>query len=519
MILKYLSCDLLRRQCLPSSVNCVRNASLIENINVIDRDFFKKLLGLTNKELNSLLAKHTKFHILEKEDIQASFDTLHDLNMTDGIDAIKETPGILTTSATTLKNRYSVLTECSFSHVNINILYRYISVMNKPLSLVKVYGHIAPKTSVAAALTQCIHMDEVPTEAMQLEAKACLNDLRQYFIGILLRREVNASEKDLKRMWRSYKRLRHRSIQNILDTINLMRSEMHFSNEKLLKHGYLLHGDPENMRNILAMEKLAGIDIKEALDQHPKIFMSNQKSLVQIEQIFRENDIPDIALFRNLLIFTLGPRTVANRIAHMKQIDEFRVLLNHPRIGRLIYYQNKAIHRLNYLKENKIFCASLNVLSSDLETFEKYAQNGIDATKGREIVVMLSKKLNRKVSEIRKYVCRHPNWCHIPLLSVAIVYEHLTETGYSETDIFNNIHILFYPLNEILKTTQAIEQDEVEFVKDIDWRLLSKSQFLALILYIIEIDFHFAGDGVWSSKYIQGDSSMQEKSEEMQTSV
>uniref|UniRef100_A0A6B2EBI5 Uncharacterized protein n=1 Tax=Phlebotomus kandelakii TaxID=1109342 RepID=A0A6B2EBI5_9DIPT len=482
----------------------------------MDRKFFMNLLGISKKECDSMLARHTKLHILDRNDIQDSYNTLQQLDIRE-VD-INECPAILTASATTLKNRHGVLTECSFSQITLKILYKYVTIMNKPVTLIKTYGYIPANVRVAENLAKTIHLEKIPPEASKLEAIASLNELRRFFIDKFLRQKINASDGDLKKIWHSYGRVRHRPIETMSESVDLMKREMNFSNEKILKNGYLLFGDPENMKKILSMDKLAGVDVKEALDRHPKIFMSNHKSILQMVDIIREHGISESAMLKNLLIFTLGPRTVANRIAYLKQIDEFRVLLNHPRIGRLIYYQNKAIHRLNYLKDNKIFCASLNILSSDTESFQRYAQNGIDATKGREIVLMLSNKLNRSLKDTRKYLCRHPNWCHIPLVSISAVFDHLISQGYTQSDIFNNIHILFYPLSEIIKKSEAIESESIHFITHIDWRSLNKSQFLALVLYIIEIDFHFAGDGIWATSFMQNDLSMQDKSDEVQAS-
>lgn len=475
--------------------------------------YFKKIVipGISKKEVDSMLAKHGKFYMLDKEDVQESYDTLQEYKIIDGL---LEYPGVLTTSATTLKNRHEVLNECSFSQVTLKILHRYLTIMNKPISLVKTYGYIPQNANVAERLAEMINSGKTAQEARKLEANGTLNDLRRFFIDDFLRQKIQASEKDLQKIWHSYGRIRHRPIKTISQSIDLIRREMNFSNEKILKHGYLLYGDPENTEKILSMGTLLGVDIREVLECHPKILMSNHKSIKQIVDILREHEISETAMQKNWLIFTLGPRTVANRIAYLKEVEEFRVLLNHPRIGRLIYYQNKAIHRLNYLKDNKIFCASLNVLSSDSESFHRYAQNGIDATKGKEIVGTIAKKLNRNTKDIRKYLSRHPNWCHVPLVSISAVYEYLQQKGFTESDIYKNIHILFYPLAEIIRKSEAIEREALDFIKDINWKSLSKSQYLALILYIIEIDFHFAGDGIWATNYIQS-----EKSEEAQLSI
>uniref|UniRef100_A0A1B0CTU3 Uncharacterized protein n=1 Tax=Lutzomyia longipalpis TaxID=7200 RepID=A0A1B0CTU3_LUTLO len=477
------------------------------------------LLGISKPEANKMI-KGGRFAKLEIDDVEKSFYFLQTCGLAGGTAGIQNYPAILATKDVTLKNRFKVMEECLFRQITIAILQNYIVVMNKPISLLRSHKYIPSIEKIVKNLVEITNLTNVAVqEVKKLEQTGNLNDLRRYIMDDFLRKEIGATEEDLKRIWASYLRLRNKPIKSVAEVIELIRKELNFSNEKILSHAYLLYGEPENMQKILTLEKLSGTDAKEVLSLHPKILMSNYKSIVEIDRVLTENEIPDKTLVRNGKIYTLSPQTVAERIEYLKQIDEFRVLLSHPRIGRLIFYQNKAIHRLNYLKENKIFCASLNVLSGDTESFHRYVQNGVDATKGKEMIIMLSQKLKRSVKEVREYLSRHPNWCHVPLVSMSAVFDHLTNAGYTESDIFANIHILFYPLSEIIKKIEAIEQGSLDFVKEINWRSLSKTQFLALVLYTIEIEFNFSGDGIWGTTYIQGDSSTTDKSEEMQENV
>ncbi|GAB0091470.1 Transcription termination factor 5, mitochondrial [Sergentomyia squamirostris] len=489
-----------------------RNNS-IEKIDAIDHKFFMNMLGISSRKWENVLKKHTKFVLLEKEDIVESFNTLKELKL---IDDIEDYPGVLTTSTFTIKNRMQVFQECCFKEVTLKVLHKYISLMKRPIGLVKTYGYIPPYVNVAENLAKEIFVKHSSPEAMRIEERGSLSDLRKYFIDIFLKQELEVSDGDLQRIWHTYGRLRHKALKIIAENLYLIRNEMNFSNEKILKHIYLLYAEPDNIRSILTIEKFAGVNSKEVLERHPSIFLINKRSIEQIFNIFRENGIPESAFHKNWLLLTLGVQTVASRIAYLKQTDEFRVLLSHPRIGRLIFMQNKAIHRLNYLKDNKMFCASLNVLSTDTRAFQRFAQNGFDATKGKEIIIMMSEKMKRSQKEIKKYMSRHPNWCHVPLVTTITVYNYLIEKGYTNDDIFENIHIILYPLTEIKRKTEAIERGSLDFAKELDWRTLTKSQFLALVLYSIELNFHFTGDGLWSaSRYTQAESVVPVKHEEV----
>lgn len=188
------------------------------------------------------------------------------------------------------------------------------------------------------------------------------------------------------------------------------------------------------------------LDIREILLRRPKILMSNCSSIQKILQHFKDFEIPDSAIIRCLEVLTLGPDTVHKRLTDLHKVSEFKVLCTHPRILRLVHYQTKAQTRLDYLNQLKVKCFSLHVLSSSSDTFEKYAREGVDRTKGKDVVQYLSKILHKDENELRNSLSRHPNWCHVSLLSVKASLDYLKYKKFEREEIYNNIHVLLYPM-------------------------------------------------------------------------
>ena len=174
--------------------------------------------------------------------------------------------------------------------------------------------------------------------------------------------------------------------------------------------------------------------------------MSNYESIQKILQYIKAFDIPEIAIGRCLEVLTLGPDTVLKRLTDLRKVNEFNVLCTHPRILRLVHYQTKAQTRLDYLNQLKVKCVSLHVLSSSSDTFEKYAREGVDRTKGKDVVLYLSKTLMKNDNDLRNSLSRHPNWCHVPLLSVKASMDFLKYKKFNSEEIYNNIHVLLYPM-------------------------------------------------------------------------
>lgn len=70
----------------------------------------------------------------------------------------------------------------------------------------------------------------------------------------------------------------------------------------------------------------------------------------------------------------------------------------------------------------------------------------MDRTKGFDIVLYLAKILDRSSADLRATLNRHPNWCHVPCVTVKQTLEYLQKRGYSLDTIGNNIFLLLYPM-------------------------------------------------------------------------
>uniref|UniRef100_A0A1B0A634 Uncharacterized protein n=1 Tax=Glossina pallidipes TaxID=7398 RepID=A0A1B0A634_GLOPL len=238
----------------------------------------------------------------------------------------------------------------------------------------------------------------------------------------------------------------------------------------------------------------------------------------------------DVVL-RCLEVLTLGPDTVLERLKDLNEVEEFQVLNCNPRVSRLVHYQNKARLCLEYLNQLKVRCVSLHLLSCSSDTFARYARDGDDRTWGLDIVVYVAHVLDKEVADLRNVMSQHPNWCHIPIVRVKQCCEFLLNNEFSKADIYDNMHLLLYPiLNEmnmalvlyssslcgvvvlapsiqaqvnkdIIKNANMSTEFHFDQQLQLDYKdPLSKKNILALTLYLIESEYHFTGDGVWAEQ-------------------
>ncbi|XP_002072330.2 transcription termination factor 5, mitochondrial [Drosophila willistoni] len=470
----------------------------------LNANYLARTLGSNYRIWSAALEKHPELKTLKRKDFMNSYDTLKSLAYS--VDDIVARPMIIYYGASTLSNRHSVLLECGFQQVTIQTLAKYVTVINKPINMLKSHRFIPYDINVVKRLSECFTwVDQPEQELASTDESITLKALRQNLLNAYLRQRLQMDEADLQKLWRVYSRVRHKSFQSVQAIIELLTTELKFPIERIRKNSFLLHADADNVRRILKeIPFIEKQDIRDIGYKRPKILMSNCDSLKQTLHHVRSFGISEDSVLRCLEILTLGPDTVLERLKDLNEIDEFQVLGTNPRVLRLVHYQNKARLRLDYLNQLKVRCASLHILSCGSEAFAKFARDGSDRTKGRDIVVYLGNVLKKDEQVLRNLLSRHPNWCHIPVLHVKQCLEFLLSKKFKIEDIFRNIHLLLYPIKRIeeklvlLHSAEALEELQLPAS---NVHVLSNTEILTLILYLIESEFHFTGDGIWTEQH------------------
>lgn len=377
------------------------------------------------------------------DDLRHSYDQLLQLGLP--ANEIRHKPKVLAKNALTIQNHYHVLQEIAFRPIGVGALVKYVSITNKSVDRLKELDFVDADVNMPQRLADRLRVDLDPQRAYATDGR--VRDLRRAVLNTFLRAEFDMSAGEQDRIWSTYTNLRHKAFGSIFEAVEVCRDLLGMSTERIKQHPYVLYADPANVRQIVAQGTLGGIDARQLLWRRPKIMMTNCRNLLRAQQVIRDFGVPDTAFPRCVEIFTLGPDTIYERLCDLRKIREFDVLVNHPRVLRLVHYQMKARARLEYLRKMKVNCVSLHVLSSGSVSFERYARTGVDRTKGVDILMLLRQRLaGAEATEIRARLNRHPNWCHVPAVSVKQVLDWLESVGFSVECIYANVHVLLYPL-------------------------------------------------------------------------
>jgi hypothetical protein len=331
--------------------------------------------------------------------------------------------------------------------------------------------------------------------------------LRLKIIQRYLELVLDLTKEEFYRGITTYPTIKHRPLQVINETLNILQSVVMMPNNKIKNNMYLVHVDPDNLNQIIYdIRTIGGIDVKEVIRMHPKIATKSYSSLMETKKVLQEYGISNDAQIRCFDIFTLGPNTVRKRLEEAKEIPEFNTFLRHPRFLKMIHYKNTAMKRIGNLYSSNKKCLSLNILSGSsahYETFEKAPGDRLG--KGKDLVFCISQALGEpySASDIRKQLKRHPYWINIPLVQVKYVYHQLS-ARYTNSDIYKNCVVLLYPWSKIKETLDSVnlksegKTNKAQCFYDwFDMKSIDDAQKLSLVVYLLEKNHYFSGNGVW----------------------
>uniref|UniRef100_A0A1A9X216 Transcription termination factor 5, mitochondrial n=1 Tax=Glossina brevipalpis TaxID=37001 RepID=A0A1A9X216_9MUSC len=470
----------------------------------LDAPFFANNIGSNISKWRTILKKYPNLKSMKQKDVLSTVEVLKKLNY--NVDDIILKPIILTIGEHSVENRYHILKECGCNNVTISLLSRYIVAMNKNVATLKSLNHIPYDLDVIEKLRRTFtDVDIKLPKNSPCNENIEIKVLRQHFVNYYLEQRLDFSQDNIQKLWKAYGRIKHKSFYSLQKMIKILIEDLKFSPERISKNAFTLYADFRNVERILKeIPSINGENMQEILYKRPKIMMSPCSALMTILKHIKDHGIKEDAILKCPEVLTLGPDTILERLRDLNKVEQLQVLNSNPRILRLIHYQKKARLRLEYLNQIKMRCISLHILSCTSGAFVKFARDGEDRTRGRDIVGYLAHVLEKEEPSIRDLMSRHPNWCHIPILHIKHCYEFLLNKKFSKADIYDNVHLLLYPIKRIeeklrlLCSTKFLQQLQL----DVNGPLSNKNT-LALALYLIESDYHFTGDGVWAEHYGQ----------------
>lgn len=98
---------------------------------------------------------------------------------------------------------------------------------------------------------------------------------------------LNATAEEIERLFRIYKMIQNKSLQNLCENIAIAE-EIGIVGRQILRYGYLLHNLPRYPKTTLKeLSNIAGSDLKKAMRHYPKLIMISPRNYVKIYGILK----------------------------------------------------------------------------------------------------------------------------------------------------------------------------------------------------------------------------------------
>ncbi|CAH0557908.1 unnamed protein product [Brassicogethes aeneus] len=450
-------------------------------------EILSDMFGITKN--NATL--YAKANGLDKKDPDILIESIRISRMLGYADMeIFNNPRLLRTHPVELHQHSMVLEEGAFNNITPHVLSRartYMGKSIKELKLVKLIKDVNVQKHFIGFI------NPLPKKFFveEMDDNVSWKTVHYVILREFLKQKLNASEDDIVKLFRIHKMVINKSFRVIQENIKLAK-ELGFTDKKILKYGYILHNYPQYTKTILDdFSNLAGADMRESMRKFPKLFMTSPKNMIKIYGALKGHNISDETIQKNMNIFHLSPETVKFRLGELKKVPEFKILLDNPRILQLVVHQNRAKSRLSFLKQLQLRCTNYTLLGSNCE-FDDHIKEGKDKNASRETLKFLSKIFKVNSSIIKKRWQLHPFNLQVPYLDMEKTFQHLKSLDFQTKDIYDCMHIILYPKEKIIKALGDIRND-----KNINCDNLTPAQILNLILYFLEREHHFTGNGVW----------------------
>jgi hypothetical protein len=294
-----------------------------------------RILEISNVRARTLLRTHPVLIVDNAglRDVQATVEFLkkHDVSN----EEILKRPRALLVNQITMANRIKVLEECCFKEKQLMFLYRYVSVMNKSVNMMKAFDYIDQSSNVAESLLTYLDVHIVPKA--KISDQMSLNEIRYIITNEYLQKRLAMTHQDLAKYWKVYPRLKHRSFQYIVEVIKILET-LSFEHDRIIKNGFLLYACPVNFNRIITEIPTIGDEpIRNLIYKRPKVAMQPVDTLKEILAHLKTFEINENYLLKCLDLLTLSSDSVYDRLVELTKVSEFNVLKSNPRVLRLIH--------------------------------------------------------------------------------------------------------------------------------------------------------------------------------------
>lgn len=414
-----------------------------------------------------------------------------------------------------------LLEEFSFQRINISFLANLFHTMDTKIRDFKSADIIAKDADVPENLLKKLDIDLMIPE--KLTDELTMFDMKKIIIRRYFEKKFGMSSGSALDTCARGRMIKRRSFESLVKAISILQNRLGISNEDILGQN-LVRLCPTNLQRILEeIPSIGGSSIESFLTRFPFLLSRDVDDIKEAIRNIKNFGFTDKQIATYPEILRKDCREMYELLVHFQKIEETKALNNNPSVLKLIAQQQRVTARVEFLSKLALKTGSLSRLSRPQKYFDKYVRDGLDPSKGKDLAIFVSEYFKKDFKKVKLFLRRHPYWKEIPLVDVKATINYLRYKQFSNEDISDNLYLLLYPPSQIELKLQPLLENNFELDGDNDQEKnlgepsqcrVTKSKLLNICLYHIEIDYHFTGDGIWSTSRNPNQTKLDERGSE-----
>lgn len=256
---------------------------------------------------------------------------------------IKTHPNILLQTDFQLLNNFQRLHEIGFTEVTAYRLLNVGKIMSKSQDFNQSFNFLPKNINI---IQNTFAIAKIPFDDEIIYSKEMsLEFIHRMALRHYMHTHIEYTTFDIDRIWDRYPILKKRSLQCIVETVQLLENIYNIPIKQLPK--FILTKQPDKIGELLDAGHVSGVDVKTIMTIAPRC---NLERLQEIQSICHSYNVPDYAIAFTPDLFTLNVDTLKERLEQIKNLKRGNEFLVHVAIGRLIM----SLQRIHtYIKTRK----------------------------------------------------------------------------------------------------------------------------------------------------------------------
>lgn len=278
---------------------------------------------------------------MDQEDVFHSFKYLTNIGIT--VDDIRKQPSILCSNETVLRNRHEILVECGCFTTNAFFLNKYTTMSRESEAALKKIEIIDSNINLQQRLADCLSVELHPCNADLSLTAVRMHCLRLFYLqnDFMTGDEFDAAI-------RQYPYARYKSYRTIKAITELLIEQFRIPKDKIKDNFNALQADPDNVRKLLTIKPIGGVNMADILQQTPCLLLASYDGVLTTLAHLKKFGISEEAIANCFRVLAMDPKIVGSRLSEFKLRKELQPMNSHPFVLKLIVHKFKAHSRLEH---------------------------------------------------------------------------------------------------------------------------------------------------------------------------